>query len=112
MNSSDIIRKKQNGTIYVATISTIHNGIDYQTLNSIQQGEYVCGSKVYSSLKLTDTPNICPFTDFYQGNKLITIDCGGGSYISTCSTLQSETVFIKLPTVCPSTDFYQGTCFY
>ena len=112
MNSSDILLKKQTGVIYRASLSTLQNGIDYQTLHSIQQGEYVCGGKVYSILKMTNTPVICPFTNFYQGNKQKSENCNGQVCISTCSSIQSETIFTNEPVVCPSTDFYQGTCFY
>ncbi len=64
MNSSDILKKKQNSTLYKAYPN---NGYTYDLRNNINEGKYNCGDCKYSQLKFTTKPVVCPSTEFYQG---------------------------------------------
>jgi hypothetical protein len=114
MNSSDIIKKKQNSTLYKAYPNNSYN---YDLRNNINEGKYTCGDCTYSTLKFTTKPVVCPSTEFYQGNKSAKSDTPCNTSCNTSDSvtpgcLNNETIFTNQPVVCPSTGFYQGTCFY
>lgn len=103
MNASDIVKRKQNGTLYTAyttnnlrlsdpnTRAMVYsttdgkwipgydcNGcndfINYELQQDVNSGVYVCGTKTVSNVTFTTAPVICPNVNFYQGT----------NYTATC----------------------------
>lgn len=88
MKASDIINCRNNGILYkaytqasnrlsnpntrpdviVANTYVCNSFIDYSLKNSVNLGEYSCGTKTVSQLKFTTPPKVCPNINFKQGN--------------------------------------------
>lgn len=116
MNASDIIKNKNNSTLYksytqltnrlsnpntrpdiiIPNQYECNDFINYQLKNSVAQGEYACGDKQISELKFSTAPKVCPNTNFNQ------------EVSNTFVSLKFSTA----PKVCPNIQFYQGvdTC--